>query len=270
LSRRVIRPLRTRGDRAGDTEDVVPTGADPASDEEPALARTLAALVPQRLACGARAGPQGRRIGSGCGDAGARPPLTGTRCASVNGLSLPATPAMPAHRRDPRARRLRSTARGAVALERRAVTAALAWACSSPSRALRAAVRPRRSVFLRWVPRLSVSVHPVIRVQRPRPLAADDALPAPSAICDHSPQTNDLTSGRFACYKVVWSRPGALAPRRVSWHADAAASLPPQATRRRRGGRKGALEFLSACGTAEACNVAIRQRVRRSSGLREA
>jgi hypothetical protein len=32
---------------------------------------------------------------------------------------------------------------------------------------------------------------------------------------------------------------GALAPRMVSWHADAAASLTPQATRRRRGGRKG-------------------------------
>ena len=40
--------------------------------------------------------------------------------------------------------------------------------------------------------------------------------------------------------------PGALAPSMVSWHADAAASLTPQATRRRRGGRKGALEFLSA------------------------
>ena len=39
---------------------------------------------------------------------------------------------------------------------------------------------------------------------------------------------------------------GALAPSMVSWHADAAASLPPQATRRRRGGRKGALEFFSA------------------------
>jgi hypothetical protein len=33
--------------------------------------------------------------------------------------------------------------------------------------------------------------------------------------------------------------PGALAPSMVSWHADAAASLTPQATRRRRGGRKG-------------------------------
>ena len=33
----------------------------------------------------------------------------------------------------------------------------------------------------------------------------------------------------------------------VSWHADAAASLTPQATRRRHGGRKGALEFLLCC-----------------------
>src|SRR5688500_13360395 len=38
--------------------------------------------------------------------------------------------------------------------------------------------------------------------------------------------------------------PGALAPSMASWHVDAAASLTPQATRRR-GGRKGALEFLS-------------------------
>jgi hypothetical protein len=41
----------------------------------------------------------------------------------------------------------------------------------------------------------------------------------------------------------------APAPWRPAWchgHADAAASLMPQATRRRRGGRKGALEFLSA------------------------
>src|SRR5262249_46116721 len=53
-------------------------------------------------------------------------------------------------------------------------------------------------------------------------------------------------AGRFACYKVVWSSPGALAPSMVSWHADAAAAPTPQATRRWRGGRKGALEFLSA------------------------
>ena len=28
-----------------------------------------------------------------------------------------------------------------------------------------------------------------------------------------SPKTNSLTSGRLVCYKVVWSCPGALAPR---------------------------------------------------------
>jgi hypothetical protein len=38
---------------------------------------------------------------------------------------------------------------------------------------------------------------------------------------------------------VVWSSPGALAPSMVSWHADAAASLTPQAPGRRRGGEKG-------------------------------
>jgi hypothetical protein len=42
---------------------------------------------------------------------------------------------------------------------------------------------------------------------------------------------------------VVPCCPGALAPSMVSWHADAAASLTPQAPGRR---RKGALEFLSA------------------------
>ena len=57
--------------------------------------------------------------------------------------------------------------------------AAFAWDCSSPSRALRAAVRPLQSVFLRLVPRLSVSVNTVLRVPLPRPLAADDDLPAP-------------------------------------------------------------------------------------------
>jgi hypothetical protein len=51
----------------------------------------------------------------------------------------------------------------------------------------------------------------------------------------------------FDTYAEAWSVfwwswcgcPGALAPSMVSWHADAAASLTPQATRRRRGGRKG-------------------------------
>ena len=99
-------------------------------------------------------------------------------------------------------------------------------------------------MFRRWVPRRSVSVHTVIRVQRLCPLAADDDLPAPSCIGDASLKTNCLTLGRLVCYKVVWSSPGALAPSMVSRHADAAASLTPQATRRR-GGRKGALELLS-------------------------
>jgi predicted amidohydrolase YtcJ len=37
----------------------------------------------------------------------------------------------------------------------------------------------------------------------------------------------------------VTGEPGALAPSMVSWHADAAASLTPQAPGRRRGGEKG-------------------------------
>ena len=80
-------------------------------------------------------------------------------------------------------------------------------------------MRPLRSVCLRWVPRRSVSGNPVLRVQLPRPLAADDDLPARSSIADPSPKTNGLTSGRLVCYKVVWSRPGALAPSMVSRRA---------------------------------------------------
>ena len=118
ISRRVIRALRMLGYLEADTQAVVPTGDDPLASDAPELARTLAASVQQRLACGERAGQQVRRIGSGCGYAGERSILMGTRCASVNGLSLPANPHVPAHRRDPRERLLRYTARGAVALER--------------------------------------------------------------------------------------------------------------------------------------------------------
>jgi putative transposase len=109
ISRRVIRQLRKRGYLEADTEDVVPTGYDPASDEDPELARTLAASVQQRIACGERAGQQVRRIGS--------------RCASVNGFSLYATTSIPTHRRDQLERLLRYTARGAVSLERLEVNA---------------------------------------------------------------------------------------------------------------------------------------------------
>ena len=64
------------------------TGYDPLRDDDPELARTLAASVQQRIAFGERAGQQVRRIGSGFGYEGERPILTGPRCASVNGFSL--------------------------------------------------------------------------------------------------------------------------------------------------------------------------------------
>ena len=56
ISRRVIRQLRKLGYLEANTEDVVPTGYDPASDEDPELARTMAASVQQRIAFGERAG----------------------------------------------------------------------------------------------------------------------------------------------------------------------------------------------------------------------
>ena len=118
ISRRVIRARRRLGYLEAGTEDVVPMGYDPVHAADPELARTMAASVQQRIACGERAGPQVRRIGSGCGDDGEHPILTGTRCASVNGFSLHANTHMPAPRRDPLERLLRSTARGAVSLER--------------------------------------------------------------------------------------------------------------------------------------------------------
>jgi hypothetical protein len=59
---------------------------------------------------------------------------------------------------------------------------ALAWDGSSASRAPRADGRPLLSVFPRCVPRLSIYVDTVIRVQLPRPLAADGDLPVPSSI----------------------------------------------------------------------------------------
>ena len=96
----------------------VATGYDPLRDDEPALARTLAASVTQRIAFGERAGQHVRRIGSGFGYEGELPALTGPRCASVHGFSLHANTQVPAHRRDQLERLLRYTARGAVALER--------------------------------------------------------------------------------------------------------------------------------------------------------
>ena len=67
---------------------------------------------------GTQAGQRVRRIGAGFGSAGEGPTLTGPRCASVQGFSLHAHTAIPAPRRDQVERLIRSTARGAVALER--------------------------------------------------------------------------------------------------------------------------------------------------------
>jgi Putative transposase/Transposase zinc-binding domain len=123
ISRRVIRQLRKLGYLESGTQEVVPTGYDPASDEDPELARTMAASVQQRIAFGERAGQRVRRIGSGFGDEGESPILTGTRSASVNGFSLHANTHIPAHRRDELERLLRYTARGALSLERLDVNA---------------------------------------------------------------------------------------------------------------------------------------------------
>ncbi len=118
ISRRVIRTLRQWGYLETSSAAAVATGYDPLRDDEPELARTMAASVKQRIAFGERAGQHVRRIGSGFGDEGERPALTGPRCASVNGFSLHANTQVPAHRRDQLERLLRYTARGAVALER--------------------------------------------------------------------------------------------------------------------------------------------------------
>ena len=94
------------------------TGYDPLRDTAPELARTMAASVQQRLAYGERAGQHVRRIGSGFGSEAEAPRLTGPHCASVNGFSLHAHTAIPAHRRDQLEQLIRYTARGAVSLER--------------------------------------------------------------------------------------------------------------------------------------------------------
>ena len=118
ISRRVIRLLRRLGDLDAGLEPPVATGYDPLRDTAPALARTMAASIQQRIACGERAGQPVRRSGSGFGHEGEAPRLTGSRCARVHGFSLHANTAIPAHRRDQLERLIRSTARGAVSLER--------------------------------------------------------------------------------------------------------------------------------------------------------
>jgi hypothetical protein len=118
ISQRVIRKLRQLGYLEAGIDTTIATGYDPLADDEPELARTMAASVRLRIAFGERAGQQVRRIGAGFGYEGERPSPTGTRCASVNGFSLHANTQVPAHRRDQLERLIRYTARGAVSLER--------------------------------------------------------------------------------------------------------------------------------------------------------
>ena len=118
ISRRAIPTLRRLEYLEAGIDDAVATGYDSLLDNEPELARTMAASVAQRIAFGERAEQKVRRIGSGFGSESERPELTGPRCASINGFSLHANTQVPAHRRDQLERLIRHTARGAVALER--------------------------------------------------------------------------------------------------------------------------------------------------------
>jgi hypothetical protein len=70
ISRRVIRKLRRLGYLEAGMDVPVATGYDPLRDNEPELARTVAASVKQRIAFGERAGEKVRRIGSGFGSQG--------------------------------------------------------------------------------------------------------------------------------------------------------------------------------------------------------
>ena len=100
ISHRVIRKLRSLGYLEAGGDAAVATGYDPLVDDAPALARTLAASVTQRVAFGERMGQQVRRIGAGFGHEGEAPTLTGPHGASVQGFSLHAHTHIPAHRRD--------------------------------------------------------------------------------------------------------------------------------------------------------------------------
>jgi hypothetical protein len=114
----VIRTLRRLGYLEAGIDVPLATGYDPLLDNEPELARTMAASVKQRIAFGERAGQKVRRIGSGFGYEGEPTERKGPRCASVNGFSLHANTDIAAHRRDQLERLIRDTARGAVSLER--------------------------------------------------------------------------------------------------------------------------------------------------------
>jgi hypothetical protein len=67
ISHRVIRKLRRLGYLEAGMDVAVATGYDLLLDNEPELARSMAASVRQRIAFGERAGEKVRRIGSGFG-----------------------------------------------------------------------------------------------------------------------------------------------------------------------------------------------------------
>jgi hypothetical protein len=73
ISHRVIRKLRHLGYLEAGMDVPVATGYDPLLDNEPELARTMAASVTQRIAFGERAGEKVRPIGSGFGSQGTNP-----------------------------------------------------------------------------------------------------------------------------------------------------------------------------------------------------
>src|SRR5262245_66601553 len=73
ISRRVIRTLCRLGYLETGLAPPVATGYDPLRDTAPELARTMAASVQHRIACGERAGQYVRRIGSGFGHEGRAP-----------------------------------------------------------------------------------------------------------------------------------------------------------------------------------------------------
>jgi hypothetical protein len=118
ISHRVIRTLRSLGYLEAGGDAAVATGYDPLVEDAPALGRTLAASVQQRIAFGERMGQKVRRLSAGFGSEGAAPLRTGPHWARVQGFSGHAHTQVPAHRRDELERLLRYTARGAVSLER--------------------------------------------------------------------------------------------------------------------------------------------------------
>jgi catechol 2,3-dioxygenase-like lactoylglutathione lyase family enzyme len=70
ISRQIIRKRRRLGYLEAGIDAAVATSSAPLLDNAPELARSMAASVRQRIVWGARAGKQGRRMGSGCGAEG--------------------------------------------------------------------------------------------------------------------------------------------------------------------------------------------------------